>query len=72
MIFFIFFHFSLLENSNLMAGSCFKKHLRLVVCKTSFYLLTFQLGIKTPFDYTGCHKNGWQNIVAFLRLEGYG
>ena len=39
MIFFIFFsNFSFLENSNLMAGSGFKKFLRLVVCKTSFYL----------------------------------
>ena len=39
MIFFSFFsNFYFLENSNLMAGSCFKKLLRLVVCKTSFYL----------------------------------
>ena len=38
MIFSFFSNFSFLENSNLMAGSCFKKLLRLVVCKTSFYL----------------------------------
>ena len=36
--FFIFLNLSFLEISNLMAGSCFKKLLRLVVCKTSLYL----------------------------------
>ena len=41
MIFFIFSNFSFLEISNLMVSSCFKKLLRLVVCKTSFYLLFY-------------------------------
>ena len=42
--FFSFYsNFSFLENSNLLAGSCFKKFLQLVVCKTSFYLLSHLL-----------------------------
>ena len=50
MIFMIFLNFSFLENSNLVAGSCFKKFLRLVVCKTSFYLF------KAKKAWTACSQ----------------
>ena len=72
MIFFSFFsNFSFLEISNLMAGSCFKKLLRLVVCKTSFYLFIY----KERFAKTGgiisiYYTQILKKFVLFSTYEG--
>ena len=67
---FFFSNFSFLENSNLMAGSGFKKFLRLVVCKTSFYLflqsiLQEQADKRTLSTTSPCHFC-FQFLLAFL------
>ena len=65
MIFFIFSNFSFLENSNIMAGSCFKKLLRLVVYKTSFYLFPNKNKIRVISNSKEEHLQLWLHEGSF-------